>query len=463
MCSSDLWIFVDSTSLMIAARNGEITDIKKELRKSTDVNEENKYGVTPLIHAAKGGKIEAARILIEAGADVNRCAEYNMCPLWFAVNSGSIEVVKLLLDRGAKADAVPHVNALEGSPLNTAAAENRPDIIQILLQHGASVSQENERTGTTALTTALIRGSSNALESLLRLGANPLEATKKIHVYRDKTAIEEAKRREEFSVKSSFFNSSIKHYKLMQNNSLNSIQKKEIDEKIEELTLKIKEVSKKTEYKEFSSVITIKNEDIKKIVKSFGDKDIFYNLLGEDSIIPDYQHTIETTKEIRKGNPLGFIIPHIISKKDSPIIKHSLEEQIFDFKIRQNILIGIKISSVMIQMILEEIKKECKINSLKEAKKLISETPEIEDIKEILDRGVNYVLGEPKDFIAGIHIVTPYFEELIRKILVKAGKKDIILTDQKNKYFRSIELGGLLKSEIVKDLIGENFQNTLRV
>jgi len=275
--------------------------------------------------------------------------------------------------------------------------------------------------------------------------------------------IEEAEGREEFSVKSSFLDSSIKHYKLMQGKSPNPAQKKEIDEKIEELTLKIKEINKKVKYKEFGSVVTIKNEDIKKIVESFGDKDIFYNLLDESSLIPNYQRTIKTTKDIRKRNPLGFIIPHVISRKDAPIIKHSSEEQILDFKVRQNILIGIKIGSVMVQMILEEIKRECKIDSLEEAKKLISETPEIEDIKEILHRGINYILGEPKDFIAGIHIITPYFEGLIRKTLVKAGKKDITLTDQKNKYFRSIELGSLLTSEIVKDLIGEDFQNTLKV
>jgi hypothetical protein len=249
----------------------------------------------------------------------------------------------------------------------------------------------------------------------------------------------------------------------MQSKFSNPAQKKEIDEKIDELTLKIKETSKKVKYKEFGSVVTIKNDDIKKIVKSFGNKDLFNNLLSEKSFMPNYQQTVKLTEEIRKKNPLGFIIPHVISKKDYPIIKHSSEKQIFDFKVRQNILIGIKISSVMIEMALEEIKKECKISSLKEARELISETPEIEDIKEILDRGINYIFGEPKDFIAGIHIIIPYFEELIRRILVKAGKKDMVLEEKKEKYFRRINLGGLLTSDSVKDLIGEDFQNTLKV
>lgn len=275
--------------------------------------------------------------------------------------------------------------------------------------------------------------------------------------------ITEAETRDEPLVKSSFLSSSIKHYKLMQGKSPNSIQKKEIDKKIDGLTLKIKEISKKIKYKEFGSVVTIKKEDIKKIIKGLGENNIFYNLLSGNSFIPNYQQTIKSTEEIKKKYPLGFIIPNTISKEDSPIITHISEKQIFDFRVRQNILIGIKMGSIMVKMALEEIKKECKIDYIKEAKKLISETSEIEDIKEIIDRGINYILGEPKDFIAGVHIITPYFEEIIRRILVKIGEKDLVLGEKKEKYFKKILLGSLLESDSVKKTIGEDFQQTLKV
>lgn len=280
--------------------------------------------------------------------------------------------------------------------------------------------------------------------------------------------IDEAELRESPLVKSSFFNDSIKCYKLMQSNnkySSDPIKKEEIGKRIDELTIKIKETEKESviSYKKFESSTTIKRGDIKKIIKNLGEGDIFYNLLKDNSFIPKYNQTVESTKEIKRKNPLGFIIPNTISKGDYPIIKHSSEEDIFDFRVRQNILIGIKIGSIMIKIALEELKNEFKINSLEKAKELLSNTKDIEDIKEILERGFSYTLTDHKDIIAGIHILTPYFEEIIRRILVKAGKKDLVLKNEKTKYFRVIELGALLTDEEVKNIIGEDFQKTLRV
>lgn len=279
--------------------------------------------------------------------------------------------------------------------------------------------------------------------------------------------IDEAEGRESPLVKSSFFNDAIKYYKSMQGNNKysNPVKKEEIDKKIDELTIKIKEIEKesKDEYKRFESSTTIKREDIIKIIKSLEEGNIFHNLLKDNSFMPKYNQTIESTKEIKRGNPLGFIIPISISRRDYPIIKHSSEEDIFDFRVRKNILIGIKIGSIMIKIALEELKNEYKINPLEKAKELISNTKEIGDIKEILERGLSYTLTDHKDLIAGIHILTPYFEEIIRRILVKAGKKDLVLKNEKTKYFRVIELGTLLIDEEVKKILGEDFQKTLKV
>ena len=242
-------------------------------------------------------------------------------------------------------------------------------------------------------------------------------------------------------------------------------QKEEISKTIEELTIKIKELEKesKEEYKRFESSTTIKIEDIKKIVKNLEGENMFHNLLKDSSFIPKYDQTTEFTKEIKESNPLSFIIPNTISKRDYPVVKHDSEEAIFDFKVRKNILMGIKIGGVIIKMTLEELKKEYSINPFEESKELLLDNKDLEDIKEILEKGFSYVLTEQKDLIAGTHILIPYFEEIIRRILVKAGKKDLVLENKKEKYFRKIELGTLLTDEEVKNIIGENFQKTLKV
>jgi hypothetical protein len=57
----------------------------------------------------------------------------------------------------------------------------------------------------------------------------------------------------------------------------------------------------------------------------------------------------------------------------------------------------------------------------------------------------------------------PYIEEVIRLILKKAGKVDVVLEQHKTKFFRGIELGGLLRDKNIEELIGLNFQKSLKV
>ncbi len=277
------------------------------------------------------------------------------------------------------------------------------------------------------------------------------------------TYITEAEDREEHLLKSSFYTDAIKHYKRMQGKYNNKVQKEEISKKIDEITLKIKESTKKTKYSELRIETSIKNEDIKKIVGILKRGNIFENLLENEFITPNYNQTTKTTEAIKKEHLLPFIIPRVISREDAPKIKYSSERELFDHSVRQNILIGIKIGGIMLKMTIEELKKDSNINTFEEVEKLLSGTKELADIEEILRRGFYHVFGELEDQIAGIHILIPYFEEILRKIIVKAGKRDLVLETENQKFFRSIELGGLLQNKDVKDVIGEDLQNTLNV
>jgi predicted nucleotidyltransferase len=116
----------------------------------------------------------------------------------------------------------------------------------------------------------------------------------------------------------------------------------------------------------------------------------------------------------------------------------------------------------MCKIAFESLKKESDIDVLKTVETLISQD-EIKRIKPTLSTGFNYVFGEKKDFVAGLHILAPYIEEIIRMIIKKAGKVEVVLEQHKNKFFRNIELGGLLSDKNVEELIGLDFQKSLKV
>jgi len=79
---------------------------------------------------------DTAKMLIAAGSDVDRASNNSIkvAPLHSAVASGNPELVRLLLAHGARVDPVEFLGA---TPLHAAAAEGRDEIAAILLAAGA--------------------------------------------------------------------------------------------------------------------------------------------------------------------------------------------------------------------------------------------------------------------------------------------------------------------------------------
>ena len=273
---------------------------------------------------------------------------------------------------------------------------------------------------------------------------------------------EEAEAREDPLVRSAFYNDAIKKYKLMQ--SKFGEKKEEIDQKIEDLIHKIKDINSKIKYKSVQTKFTVKNEQIKSYVAELKNKNpnVFLAFLDDNSLIPRYMTVKEETVEQKKLYPLQFIMPVVIYHKEEPIMKHVTEEKLFDYHVRRNILIGIKMGEIMTKMTFETIKNELKINNLNEALSLI-DISDLKDIQPTLNKGFTYIFDEQTDYIAGLHIIVPYIEETIRRIIKKAGKVDVVLQSHNTKFFRGIELGTLLVDEEVGNLINSDFQKVLKI
>lgn len=272
----------------------------------------------------------------------------------------------------------------------------------------------------------------------------------------------DAESREEPLVKSTFYNDAIKKYKSMEGMFQN--EKEKIKKRIQELIIKIKEVNSKIKYKEFQTKFEINKEKIDNYLSKLKSKggDIYDNFLDDLGLFPIYNDTYKMTVEQKRQFPLQFIIPVTIYKDEEPIKKIVDEKEIFDYKVRSNVLMGLKIGEIMCKITFEVLNKEfCSIDPDKIDDLLNQE--ELNDIKPALKIGFNFVFGKQIDYIAGLHILTPYIEETLRIIMKKAGKVDVILEQHKTKFFRGIELGGLLNDKNVESIIGLDFQKSLKV
>ena len=121
-----------------------------------------------LYTAVAGGHIEVAVFLLDSGADFNmELADYG-CSTWLhACRRANHQMMRLLLDRGADPNAV---TASGESPFQTALSH--PEALRILLENGADPNQILDSTGETPLMTAALDLDVDLVKLLLEYGAD---------------------------------------------------------------------------------------------------------------------------------------------------------------------------------------------------------------------------------------------------------------------------------------------------
>ncbi|CAL8100802.1 unnamed protein product [Calicophoron daubneyi] len=107
---------------------------------------------------------------VQSVIDVNACIESSMeTALTLACSGGYVELVQLLLERGADRE---HRDKKSNTPLHTAVYANQRAVVALLLDYGAEIEAQVDRTKDTALSIACSHGRLEIVEELLNRGAN---------------------------------------------------------------------------------------------------------------------------------------------------------------------------------------------------------------------------------------------------------------------------------------------------
>ncbi|KAF5692048.1 ankyrin repeat [Fusarium denticulatum] len=126
------------TPLFWAAREGHEGAVKCLVNHGARKEAKDEpYGGTALSWAAANGHTGVAQILRMQGADLNAADDMNYTPLSLAASAANEDVLRLLLDASPDLETRDHETLR--TPLHWATFRNRPDSVELLLQHGADI------------------------------------------------------------------------------------------------------------------------------------------------------------------------------------------------------------------------------------------------------------------------------------------------------------------------------------
>ena len=128
-----------NTSILKAAKEGNIEAVKQHLAAGTDSNAKLDYVGTPLHAAAIRGHKEITELLIAKGADVNAKSDDRRTPLHQAANNGHKEIAELLIAEGADVNAKTDDGE---TPLDVTFHRKRTTTADLLRKHEAKTGEE---------------------------------------------------------------------------------------------------------------------------------------------------------------------------------------------------------------------------------------------------------------------------------------------------------------------------------
>lgn len=128
-----------------------------------DINARGKNGVTALISFVWRDDEPMVNKLLTLGADVNLADNDGDTALHGAARSGGLTILRSLLEHGANANAR---NKVGGTPLMWAAVYGKDDAATFLMEHGANVADKDNE-GLTALDWA-VRNKNDSIVAILR-------------------------------------------------------------------------------------------------------------------------------------------------------------------------------------------------------------------------------------------------------------------------------------------------------
>lgn len=246
--------------------------------------------------------------------------------------------------------------------------------------------------------------------------------------------IDEAEAKSESGlVKVYFLQEAIDHYSKLGNMDM-----------VKELTAQVKKATKdaidNNEFKQFSSKVEIKPEDVKKMKERLGNGvQVAENMGVPVNFFPNWNHAVALTEKLAKEFVFQNIFPTVHYGQEYPIVRPQTPEEIQEDKVMTNFKIEAELDLQMLSGFLEELIADKQV-VFDDFKKFFSKLDEIDhDTYESVLEGLESFFDG--DHYRSVCILAPQLEDLLRRLLALFGGETTI---PENGAFREKTLSSVL-------------------
>ncbi|GJQ85972.1 hypothetical protein Trydic_g21818 [Trypoxylus dichotomus] len=156
-----------TTPLHIAARNGNVEMLEKLMPYFPDPNVRNEYGCSALLLAARHGYANCVQMLLRSGAKVSICDVPNgLSPVHHSAKNGHVHCLALLVDNAEDKTVIDLPDSLRRTALMLAVSNSHVDCATTLVRSGADPNIV-DGDGHSCLFRAVVTGQHNILQMLL--------------------------------------------------------------------------------------------------------------------------------------------------------------------------------------------------------------------------------------------------------------------------------------------------------
>ena len=159
-----------ATPLHFAAKRGNILAVQSLIAHKAGINVADNLGFSPLYYATRERKLEVIRYLLENGAAITK-ANKPFTPLHVAAFNGDLAAIECMFQIKGTEHCMKALDGCWNSPLHCAAENGSRAVIDFLIQSGELVSVR-DKDGNTPLLIAARHGNLDALRCLLDHGAS---------------------------------------------------------------------------------------------------------------------------------------------------------------------------------------------------------------------------------------------------------------------------------------------------